>query len=175
MESSKSAAALKKQQSGSKPVKANKANTSSQKVKKVQPKTGSTNQTRDKMPAFWRFTGKQRDFNLAARTLSRLLEENFGEEASISRFEKMLSSLPSLSNEEKSQIFLSKEIMTAYDIYQKAKIRRDDERQSFRSKGITTSVESGIKQAMEIISIASQSSSSSGDTSLQEKEEIKEN
>jgi hypothetical protein len=87
----------------------------------------------------------------AARVLSTLLTERYGEGVSIAHFERMLAELPSLPAEHRGLVSIDGEVIKAYEGFLVARKARDAERESFRTSRSIVSVEASLAKAKEIL------------------------
>jgi hypothetical protein len=110
-------------------------------VQKAVPKrtTDSRRPQVEKSPAWWVFTREQATFVANARVLSSRLTELFGDEVSISHFERMLIERQSLTPAQCGLILMDKDLLALYEMYRASKTARDAQRDSFRvTKDIVT-------------------------------------
>jgi chloramphenicol O-acetyltransferase len=90
------------------------------------------------------FTLKSVAFTAAARKLSELLTQTYGDNVTISSFEKMIAAFPSMTDERKALIHMDQETVEAYEDYRKAREVRDTERETFRGDIAVADVEGGL-------------------------------
>lgn len=104
----------------------------------------------DKDPVWWSFTKTQSDFTSAARSLSDTLVRVYGQ-VSISKFEKMLGEISTLTPEQKKLIALSQPLIDLYKKYKKAKEDRDAQRQSFRATKDVVAIEATLGSVEDLL------------------------
>lgn len=127
-----------------------KAGKSAPAAKRQVPKPGKTQVPAKKGWEWAAFTKKSVTFNRCAANLSELLSQTYGDNVSISQFEKMVSALASMKPEQKELIYLSKGTLDCYEDYRTARDARDTERKNFRDDISVVDVEGGLKVATEI-------------------------
>jgi hypothetical protein len=99
------------------------------------------------MPEWWNCTRANALFARSAAALATALEETYGEGFSITRFEKVLAELPSLSEEQKSQLYIESSLLNLFKEYRVNKEARDSERESFRSFRSVEAIAAGLEMA----------------------------
>jgi hypothetical protein len=95
------------------------------------------------------FTKKSVVFNTEARELSALLTQTYGDTVSITLFEKMISSYPSMTAEQKPLIHMNDQLIAKFKRYKTARDERDTERDSFRGDIAVANVEGGLEALSE--------------------------
>jgi hypothetical protein len=93
------------------------------------------------------FTKKSMVFNRAANRLGRALKALYGDEVTISFYEKMLSNLPSMPDDRKDLIYIDPMVIELHSKFTFAKEARDTERESFRSDIAIANIEGGLAAA----------------------------
>jgi hypothetical protein len=101
------------------------------------------------------FTNKSVTFVAAARKLSELLTQTYGDNVTISLFEKMIAAMPNMSAERKALIYIDQETINAFEEYRKARDARDTERETFRGDIAVADVEGGLAAAKAVVSTMS--------------------
>jgi len=91
------------------------------------------------------FTKKSVCFTDEARKLSELLTQTYGDNVSISQFEKMIAAYASMTDDRKGMIYINQAMIEQYEIFKAARDARDSERDSFRSDIAVTDVEGGLE------------------------------
>jgi hypothetical protein len=96
------------------------------------------------------FTKKSVGFNSAAKVLSASLKTEYGDNVSISQFEKLISSLQSMTKEEQSLIYISQTSVNLLKSYRAARASRDSERDNFRGDTAIGNVDTGLEALGEL-------------------------
>jgi hypothetical protein len=92
------------------------------------------------------FTVKSTLFNEKARELSELLVQTYGDEVTISKYEKMMAAFPAMPEERKVLIHFTDELKQAYADFKQARLTRDTERETFRGDIAVADVETGFNE-----------------------------
>lgn len=90
------------------------------------------------------FTKKAVEFNHAARDLSNALKLDFGDNVSISQFEKFVAAVPSMTPAQRGLIYVDPEHLTLLERYRAARATRDSERDNFRGDVKVGDVDTGL-------------------------------
>jgi hypothetical protein len=115
---------------------------------KISRKNTIPKRKQDILPAFVFFTKKQANFIKLAKELTTILQKHYGEEVSISKFEKLFVSIQTLSPDKKALLDITKiEIMLLKE-YRKARDERNSERSSFRSDVKIADIDGGMDTFM---------------------------
>jgi hypothetical protein len=105
------------------------------------PKTGA------KAPAWWVFTKVNSAFVEAARNLSDALTKLFGDDVSISHFEKAVGEIPALSDEERALLDIDEPLLNLLEKFLECRRARDAERVGFRSLKSVSTIEASLAKA----------------------------
>jgi len=97
-----------------------------------QKKSSGKEKQKTATPHWWVYTKVNSDFIVAAKELSDMLHDRFGD-VTITHFEKAMTEISSLPDEEYNLVFLDDCLLDALRNYQSAREKRDEERRSFRS------------------------------------------
>jgi len=125
------------------------AKTKSRKGSKKGPQKGLPHSKKEAPPKKgWEwapFTKKSVAFTAAARKLSGLLTRTYGDNVTISQYEKMIASFQSMTKEQQSLIHIGQADLEALAEYRKARDIRDTERDTFRGNIAVADVEGGME------------------------------
>jgi hypothetical protein len=91
------------------------------------------------------FTKKAVGFNLAARALADALKSAYGDNVSISQFEKMIAAIPSMTEAQQDLIYLDHSTIVLLQDYRRARAERDSERDNFRGDTAIGNVDTGLE------------------------------
>jgi hypothetical protein len=91
------------------------------------------------------FTKKSVDFQTEAKLLAQLVTATYGDNITISRFEKMIAAYPSMGEDRKELIYITDELIKQYEKFKAARDKRDTERDSFRGDIAVANVEGGLE------------------------------
>lgn len=115
--------------------------------KKGPKKKGGKPPKKESTPAWQTFTKVSVAFKHAARDLESALKESYGDSTTISHYERFIKELPTLSQGQKSLIYLDQATYTLYKDYLAKREARDAERLSFRAESSGQSVAAGLEEA----------------------------
>jgi hypothetical protein len=93
------------------------------------------------------FTGENAAFVATARALSSRLTELFGDEVSISHFERMLLERQSMTPSQAAVILIDPACLALYEKYRLAKAKRDAQRDTFRFSKDVVTIEAALASA----------------------------
>jgi hypothetical protein len=95
------------------------------------------------------FTSKSVAFQQEAKKLAQMVTATYGDNVTISRFEKMIAAYPSMPEDRKQLIHVSDELIGQYEKFKAARDTRDTERDSFRGDIAVANVEGGLEAIKE--------------------------
>lgn len=90
------------------------------------------------------FTKKSHKFTCAARDLSDSLKSDYGDNVSISQFEKFVSAIPSMTDDQRNLLYVDGSLLVLMKNYRDARAARDAERDSFRGDVQIGNVDTGL-------------------------------
>jgi hypothetical protein len=104
-----------------------------------------------KPPAWWVFTTKSTIFVDAARRLSIGIKHRYGDDVSISHFEKMLGEFSTLTAEQRGLLNLDNELLALYQKFIDTRKIRDAERDSFRNYKVISTIEGSLEKVQQFL------------------------
>jgi hypothetical protein len=109
---------------------------------KAKPQTGANS---NKGWEWAPFTKKAVDFNRAAKDLSDSLKSVYGDNLSISQFEKFVGAVPSMTEAQRGSLYVDRHSVDLFKIYRDARSARDAERDIFRGDKAIGDVDTGLE------------------------------
>jgi hypothetical protein len=91
------------------------------------------------------FTKKAVEFTQSARALASALKLAYGDNVSISQYEKLVSAVPSMTDDQRALLHVDKKIVALYRSYRTARAIRDSERDNFRGDIKISNVDTGLE------------------------------
>jgi hypothetical protein len=91
------------------------------------------------------FTKKAFEFNQTAKVLADALKSAYGDNVSISQFEKLIAAIPSMTDAQRSLLYVDPKIVVLLKDYRTARAARDSERDNFRGDIKIEDVDSGLE------------------------------
>jgi hypothetical protein len=91
------------------------------------------------------FTKKAVGFNRAARALADALKSAYGDNVSISQFEKFIAAIPSMTDAQRGLLHVDPKIVVLLKDYRTARASRDSERDNFRGDIAIGNVDTGLE------------------------------
>jgi hypothetical protein len=91
------------------------------------------------------FTKKAVAFNAAAKELADSLKSVYGDNISISQFEKFISAVPSMTGTERGLLQVDDKCVELFKLYRTARSERDSERDNFRGDKAIGDVDTGLE------------------------------
>jgi hypothetical protein len=96
------------------------------------------------------FTKKAHEFTHAARVLSSSLKEAYGDNVSISQFEKFVGAIPSMTDAQRGLLYVDPKIVVLLKDYRTARASRDSERDNFRGDVAIGNVDTGLEALQDL-------------------------
>jgi hypothetical protein len=91
------------------------------------------------------FTKKAFGFNQKARDLADALKSTYGDNVSISQYEKLIAAIPSMTDAQRGLLYLDPKIVILLKDYRTARAARDSERDNFRGDIAIGNVDTGLE------------------------------
>jgi hypothetical protein len=91
------------------------------------------------------FTRKAHEFTRAAQVLADSLKSAYGDNVSISQFEKLIAAIPSMTDAQRGLLYLDPKIVVLLQDYRTARALRDSERDNFRGNIEVADVDTGLE------------------------------
>lgn len=91
------------------------------------------------------FTKKAFEFNQTAKVLADALKSAYGDNVSISQFEKFISAIPSMTDGQRDLLHVDPKIVILLKDYRAARADRDSERDNFRGDIAIGNVDTGLE------------------------------
>jgi hypothetical protein len=110
------------------------------------------------------FTKKAFDFVQTARELANALKLAYGDNVSISQFERFIAAIPSMTEAQRGLLYVDPKIVVLLKDYRTARAARDSERDNFRGDIALSNVDTGL-EALESLGLLTE------ELEIQEEEE----
>jgi hypothetical protein len=91
------------------------------------------------------FTKKSHEFTHVAKVLADSLKSAYGDNVSISQFEKFVAAIPSMTDAQRGLLYVDPKIVVLLKDYRTARSLRDSERDSFRGDVQIGNVDTGLE------------------------------
>jgi hypothetical protein len=91
------------------------------------------------------FTEKAFEFTQTARALADALKSAYGDNVSISQFEKFIAAIPSMTDAQRGLLHVDPKIVVLLKDYRTARASRDSERDNFRGDIAIGNVDTGLE------------------------------
>jgi hypothetical protein len=91
------------------------------------------------------FTKKAFEFTQTARALADALKSAYGDNVSISQFEKFIAAIPSMTDAQRGLLHVDPKIVVLLKDYRTARASRDSERDNFRGDIAIGNVDTGLE------------------------------
>jgi hypothetical protein len=91
------------------------------------------------------FTKISHEFTRVARELATALKVAYGDNVSISQFEKLLMAVPSMTEAQRGLLYIDPNIVALFKAYRSARDLRDSERNTFRGDIQIGNVDTGLE------------------------------
>jgi len=91
------------------------------------------------------FTKKAFEFTQTARALADALKSAYGDNVSISQYEKFIAAIPSMTDAQRGLLHVDPKIVVLLKDYRSARASRDSERDNFRGDIAIGNVDTGLE------------------------------